>query len=88
MTSTIQTKKISTVPFTGLATSTPTSALTDAQASGRVFCNLVNGQESFAWTQNSGHLLAVVAGPVHEDVWNWWLNIHHNIGFASTPMNM
>jgi hypothetical protein len=29
-----------------------------------------------------------VAGPVHEDVWTWWLNIHHNIGFAGMPMNM
>jgi hypothetical protein len=26
--------------------------LTDDQAEGRVFCNLVNGQESFAWTQS------------------------------------
>jgi serine/threonine-protein kinase len=60
--------------------------LSEDQAAGRVFCNLTNGQESFAWTQNSGHLLAVVAGPLHEDVWTWWLNIHHNIGF--TPMNM
>jgi len=25
---------------------------------------------------------------VHEDVWTWWLNIHHNIGFASSPMHM
>src|SRR3974377_681360 len=48
----------------------------------------VNGQEGFAWTQNNGHLLAVVVGPVHEDAWNWWLNIHHNIGLAGTPMNM
>jgi serine/threonine-protein kinase len=62
--------------------------LSEDQAAGRVFCTLANGQESFVWTQNSGHLLAVVAGPVHEDVWNWWLNIHHNIGFAGSPMNM
>ena len=62
--------------------------LTDDQAAGRVFCALANGQESFIWTQNNGHLLAVVVGPVHEDVWNWWLNIHHNIGFAGAPMNM
>jgi len=25
---------------------------------------------------------------VHEDVWTWWLNIHHNIGFAGSPMHM
>jgi len=62
--------------------------LTDDQAAGRVFCNLANGQESYVWTQNNGNLLAVVVGPVHEDVWTWWLNIHHNIGFASSPMHM
>ncbi|HEV2260008.1 MAG TPA: serine/threonine-protein kinase [Streptosporangiaceae bacterium] len=62
--------------------------LMDDQAAGRVFCNFTNGQESFVWTQNNGNLLAVVAGSVHEDVWTWWLNIHHNIGFAAAPMNM
>jgi hypothetical protein len=30
-----------------------------------------------------------VVGPVHADVFDWWVNIHHNIGFAgSPPMNM
>jgi hypothetical protein len=62
--------------------------LTEDQAAGRVFCNFTNGQENFVWTQNSGNLLAVVAGPVHEDVWNWWVGIHHNIGFAASPMHM
>jgi Protein kinase domain len=62
--------------------------LTDDQAAGRVFCNINNGQESFVWTQNAGHLLAVVVGSDHTDVWTWWLNIHHNIGFAGAPMNM
>ena len=62
--------------------------LTEDQAAGRVFCNLTNGQESFVWTQNDGNLLAVVTGSVHEDVWTWWLNIHHNIGFAAAPMHM
>jgi serine/threonine-protein kinase len=62
--------------------------LTDDQAAGRVFCNFTNGQENFVWTQDNGHLLAYVAGPVHGDVWNWWLVIHHNIGFAGTSMNM
>jgi serine/threonine-protein kinase len=69
-------------------TQSSSGQLTDDQAAGRVFCNLVNGQESFVWTQNNGNLLAVVVGPVHEDVWTWWLNIHHNIGFAGSPMNM
>jgi Protein kinase domain len=62
--------------------------VTDAQAAGRVFCTFNSGQEYFAWTQDDGRLLAVVAGPVHEDVWNWWVNLHHNIGFAGSPMHM
>jgi hypothetical protein len=62
--------------------------VTDAQASGRVFCTFTNGQESFVWTQDDGHLLGWVAGPVHEDVWNWWVGVHHNIGFAGAHMNM
>jgi len=62
--------------------------VTDAQAAGRVFCAFANGQQNFVWTQDDGHLLGWVAGPVHEDVWTWWLNIHHNIGFAGMPMNM
>ena len=35
------------------------------------------------WTQNDGHLLGYTAGPVHTDVWNWWVAIHHNIGISS-----
>jgi len=62
--------------------------VTDAKAAGRVFCTFTNGQESFVWTQDDGHMLGWVAGPVHEDVWNWWVGVHHNIGFASAPMNM
>jgi serine/threonine protein kinase len=62
--------------------------VTDAQAAGRVFCNFSNAQENFVWTQDDGHLLGYVAGPVHEDVWNWWVGVHHNIGFAGSPMNM
>ncbi len=62
--------------------------VTDTQAAGRVFCAFGNGQENFVWTQDDGHLLGYVAGPVHEDVWNWWVGVHHNIGFAGAPMNM
>ena len=62
--------------------------VTDAQAAGRVFCTFSNGQENFVWTQGDGHLLGYAAGPVHEDVWNWWVDVHHNIGFAGSPMNM
>jgi hypothetical protein len=61
----------------------------DSEAAGRVFCTFANGQESFVWTQDDGHLLGHVTGPVHEDVWNWWYAVHHNIGFGGmAPMNM
>jgi hypothetical protein len=62
--------------------------VTDAQAAGRVFCTFNSGAENFVWTQDDGHLLGWVSGPVHEDVWNWWVGVHHNIGFAGSPMNM
>jgi serine/threonine protein kinase len=58
------------------------------QAAGRVFCDNVNGQEYMVWTQDDGHLLASVYGPVHEIVWNWWVNVHHNIGFGGPAMQM
>jgi hypothetical protein len=29
-----------------------------------------------------------VAGPVHTNVWDWWVAVHHNIGIAAAPMNM
>ena len=62
--------------------------LTDDQAAGRVYCNYAGGEESMIWTQNDGHLLAWVMGPIHESVWMWWLAVHHNIGFGHSPMNM
>jgi serine/threonine protein kinase len=62
--------------------------VTDDQAAGRVFCNYTQGFEYMVWTQDDGHLLAFVAGPVHEDVWNWWVAVHHNIGLGGSPMNM
>ncbi len=62
--------------------------VTDNQAAGRVSCNFTQGQQYIAWTQDDGHLLAYVSGPVHEDVWNWWVAIHHNIGIGATPMHM
>jgi hypothetical protein len=50
-----------------------------------VFCTFNSGNEDFIWIQDDGHLLAHAAGPVHEDVWNWWVGVHHNIGFAGSP---
>jgi hypothetical protein len=60
----------------------------DDQAAGRVFCNYTQGLEYMAWTQNDGHLVGYVAGPVHTDVWDWWVAVHHNIGIGGSPMNM
>jgi hypothetical protein len=60
----------------------------DDQAAGRVFCNYTQGLEYMVWTQNDGHLMGYVAGPVHADVWNWWVGVHHNIGIGGSPMNM
>jgi serine/threonine protein kinase len=65
-----------------------TGNITDDQAAGRVFCNYTQGLEYMVWTQNDGHLLGYVAGPVHTDVWNWWVAVHHNIGIGGSPMNM
>jgi hypothetical protein len=60
----------------------------DDQAAGRVFCNYTQGLEYMVWTQNDGHLMGYVAGPVHTDVWDWWMAVHHNIGIGGSPMNM
>jgi hypothetical protein len=62
--------------------------VTDDQAAGRVFCTYTQGLEYMVWTQDDGHLLGYVAGPVHTDVWNWWVAIHHNIGIGGSSMNM
>jgi hypothetical protein len=65
-----------------------TGDITDDQAAGRVYCNYTQGLEYMVWTQDDGHLLGYVAGPVHTDVWNWWVAIHHNIGIGGSPMDM
>jgi serine/threonine protein kinase len=63
--------------------------VTQVQAAGRMFCNYLSGQEYIIWTQDAGNLLAAAFGPVHGDVFDWWVDIHHNIGFAGMPaMNM
>jgi serine/threonine protein kinase len=60
----------------------------DDQAAGRVFCNYTQGLEYMVWTQNDGRLMGYVAGPVHTDVWDWWVAVHHNIGIGGSPMDM
>ena len=56
--------------------------LTDSQAVGRVFCNFTGGLEYLVWTQNDGRLLGIVYGAPHQDVWTWWVAVHHNIGLG------
>ena len=75
-------------PKTYTVTQMSMGMVVDAQAAGRVFCNFTQGNEYMVWTQDDGHLMAIVAGPVHEDVWNWWVAVHHNIGLGGSPMNM
>ena len=65
-----------------------TGQVTDDQAAGRVFCNFTQGLEYMVWTQDDGHVLGVVAGAPHENVWNWWVAIHHNIGLGGAAMHM
>jgi tRNA A-37 threonylcarbamoyl transferase component Bud32 len=52
----------------------------ESQLAGRVFCAVPSGQnaESIVWTQNSGRLLGVVSGPIH-DVYDWWYRVHHQL---------
>jgi hypothetical protein len=65
-----------------------TGTITDDQAAGRVFCNYSQGMEYMVWTQDDGHLMGYVAGPIHTDVWNWWVAVHHNIGIGSSTIKM
>ena len=53
--------------------------VTDDQAAGRVFCTYTQGLEYMVWTDNDGLMMGYVAGPVHEDVWNWWVAVHHDL---------
>jgi hypothetical protein len=52
-------------------------------AMGRVFCEQTPaGSEYVVWTQDSGRLLGYATGAAsHEQVWNWFVAVHHNITF-------
>ncbi|HEX3514618.1 MAG TPA: serine/threonine-protein kinase [Trebonia sp.] len=57
-------------------------------AMGRVFCvQKPDGSAVMVWTQNSGDLLGYATGgeASHEQVWNWFYDIHHNIIFPGQP---
>ena len=60
------------------------------EAAGRVFCvtNASTGMAEFVWTQDDGRVLGWVTGPLHEQVWNWWLAVHHEIAIGKPPMMM
>jgi len=61
----------------------------DDQAAGRVFCNFSNGLEYMVWTNNDSRMMGFVAGPVHGDVWTWWVAVHHDLNIGgSMNMNM
>lgn len=65
--------------------------VTSLEAAGRVFCTMTDSaQEDMVWTQDDGRLLGWVAGAPHEDVWNWWMAVHHNLvlGGAGAPVKM
>ena len=66
--------------------------VTDLQAAGRLFCTMLAGaQEDIVWTQDDGMMLGWVAGEPHEDVWDWWVAVHHNIvfpGYSAMTMPM
>src|SRR5690349_1158725 len=57
--------------------------VTDDQAAGRVSCTFTQNQEYLVWTQNDGNMLGYAYGPVHTDVWNWWVPVHLNIGLKT-----
>jgi hypothetical protein len=62
--------------------------VSDDAAMGRVFCEqMPNGSEYIVWTQDYGHLLGYATGAAsHEQVWNWFYLVHHNITFPGQSM--
>jgi len=57
-------------------------------AMGRVFCvQKPDGSAVMVWTQDSGRLLGYATGgeASHEQVWDWFYDIHHNIVFPGQP---
>jgi serine/threonine protein kinase len=57
-------------------------------AMGRVFCvQKPDGSAVMLWTQDSGRLLGYATGgeASHEQVWNWFYDVHHNIIFPGQP---
>jgi serine/threonine protein kinase len=59
------------------------------QAAGRVFCTIDNsGEYQLVWTEDGGRMLAVMSGGPHENAWQWWEVMHHDIFLPSSPVGM
>ena len=56
-------------------------------AMGRVFCTeKANGVEYIVWTQDFGNFLGYATGAApHQQVYEWWHYVHHNINFPNQP---
>jgi serine/threonine protein kinase len=55
---------------------------------GRLFCaQKSNGSAVMVWTEDAGKLLGYATGgeASHEQVWNWFYVVHHNIIFPGQP---
>jgi serine/threonine-protein kinase len=63
-------------------------SVSDDKAAGRVFCTFMNDQLYLVWTQDDGHLLAMLNGAPHENAWVWWRGIHHSIDLGGMSMHM
>jgi hypothetical protein len=59
-------------------------------AAGRYFCitSPGTGAATIFWTQDDGHVLGVVSGPLHEQIWDWWKLVHHEIAIGKPAMSM
>jgi serine/threonine-protein kinase len=59
-------------------------------AAGRYFCitSPGTGAATILWTQDDGHVLGVVSGPLHEQIWDWWKLVHHEIAIGKPAMSM
>jgi serine/threonine protein kinase len=59
-------------------------------AMGRMACLVTAGHtEDIVWTTDYGKMLGVAIGSgSHKGTWYWWVDVHHNIVFPGTPMDM
>lgn len=59
------------------------------KAFGRVFCTYSSSYAFYiVWTQNQGNLLGIVTGGPHDETWDWWHHVHHEINLSGSAMTM